>query len=215
MNDIKDAQDAKRKLANHLLMVKSYYAISSENGAFNKPDILGLTKSDMLIKYEIKLSKQDLMGELNSVKWCENAILLRNYNEPIQGEHQMEFDGKIIGASFRGNIFEPEGLHENIGKCSKLDKHKTYLIAKHSEPNGFDEYEQPYQPNCFYFAVTSDLVPLAEEVCKHLSYGVIDLNRLNNSTSIIKKAGFIHRDKASRHYIRIMTRSLSFAYWTK
>lgn len=210
---IVDAADAKRRLARKLLLVSGHQIISSENSCFNNPDIISLTKSGMLIEYEIKLSRADLMGELNSVKTCENTLLLNTHNKSMQGRQQIQLGDKTINASFRGNIFEPEGLHKDIGKCSKLDKHEMYLIPTPPKQNAFGEYENPYRPNQFYFAVTSDLVPLAEEVCKYTPYGVIDLNALHGSSSVIKKAGFIHRQEASRENIAQMARALTFAQW--
>lgn len=210
---INDAAHAKQLLARKLMLVSGHQIVSSENSCFNNPDIISLTRSDLLIEYEIKLSKADLMGELNSVKTCLHMLLRRNMNK-----HNDQI-GMLSGrrASFRGNIFvdeEAEAEFEKIGKCSKLDKHETYLIPKPSTQNAFGEYEQPYRPNQFYFAVTSDLVSLAEEVCKYTPYGVVDLNKLHGSSSVIKKAGFIHRQKASREDIAQMARALSFAKWT-
>lgn len=210
---IEDAMQAKQLLARKLMLVSGHQIVSSENSCFNNPDIISLTKSDMLVEYEIKLSRADLMGELNSVKTCEHMLLRRNMNK-----HNIQID--MIGGrrvSLRGNIFvdeEAEAEFLKIGKCSKLDKHETYLIPKPSEPNAFGEYEQPYRPNQFYFAVTSDLVPLAMEACKYMPYGVIDLNALYGSSSVVKKAGFIHRQEASRADIAQMARALSFAKWT-
>lgn len=212
-DEVKDAMRYKQLLARKLMLVSGHQVVSSENSCFNNPDIISLTRSDMLIEYEIKIARSDLMGELNSVRACENMLLMRTHNEHLQGSQQMELGGKTINVHFRGNILEPEGLHTDIGKCSKLDKHETYLIPKPSERNAFGEFEQPYRPNQFYFAVTSDLVSLAEEVCKFTPYGVINLDALNGSSSVVKKAGFIHRQEASRENIAQMARALSFAKW--
>lgn len=207
------AEQAKTLLANKLMNVSGHQIVTTEISAFNNPDILSLTRNGSLIEYEIKVAKQDLMGELNSVKTCMNAILMRTHNKSLQGSHQMNIGDKVVNAHFRGNIFEPEGLYEAIGKCSKLDKHDRYLLPKPSVQNGHGFFEHPYRPNQFYFAVTSDLVPLALEVCKDIPYGVIDLGKLNGSTSVVKKAGFLHRDEPTRYQIETMAHSLSFGYW--
>jgi len=215
--DIKNAAHAKRLLAQKLIGQSGHQIVVSEISEFNKPDILSVTKSDMLIEYEIKLSRADLMGELNSVKTIKNAILTRNHNKQFQGPQQMELGGKTINAHIRGDIFEPEGLYDKIGKCSKLHKHETYLIPKPPRPDnstGFNAYSQAYRPNQFYFAVTADLVDLAVEVCEGLPYGVLNLNGLYGSSSIVSRAGWLHRDQPSSYQIQHMAHILSFAYWT-
>lgn len=207
------AMQHKTALARKLMYQSGHQIVASEISEFNNPDIISLTKSEKLIEYEIKISRADLMGELNSVKTCKNAMLMRTHNQAIQGVQQMQLGEKVINAHFRGEIFEPEGLYEVIGKCSKLDKHERYLLPKPSVKNGHGHYEHPYRPNQFYFAVTSDLVPLAMEVCEGIPYGVIDLGKLNGSSSVVAKAGFLHMNEASRYDIWRMAHSLSFGYW--
>lgn len=209
---IDSAAQAKVLLARKLMLVSGHQIVASEISEFNNPDILSLTKSENLIEYEIKISRADLMGELNSVKKCKHMILTRNMNR-----HNQQIN--MLGGNkvhIRGNVFvdeEAEAEYEKIGKCSKLDKHERYLIAKPSTQGAYGYFEQPYRPNQFYFAVTADLVDLAMQVCEGLPYGVIDLNGLNGSSSVKKKAGFIHRDVPSRYDIWRMARSLSFGYW--
>lgn len=207
------AMQYKTALARKLMYQSGHQIVASEISEFNNPDIISLTRSEKLIEYEIKISRADLMGELNSVKTCKNMILMRTHNRALQGTQQMMLGDKVINAHFRGNVIEPEGMYENIGKCSKLDKHERYLIQKPSTQNGHGHFTQPYRPNQFYFAVTSDLVELAMEVCEGIPYGVIDLDALNGSSSVKSKAGFIHMEEASRYDIWRMAHSLSFGYW--
>lgn len=214
MLKIKSAAYAKTALARKLMYQSGHQIVASEISEFNNPDIISLTKSEKLIEYEIKISRADLIGELNSVKKCKHMLMRRNMNR--HQTMQMNIMGEERTASLRGNIFvdeEAEAEFERIGKCSKLDKHERYLIPKPSTQNGHGFYEQPYRPNQFYFAVTSDLVALAVEVCQGIPYGVIDLDKLNGSSSVVKKAGFIHRDEPSRYDIWRMAHSLSFGYW--
>lgn len=214
MLEIKNAAHAKQLLAKKLLGQSGHQIVVSEIGDFNKPDILSMTRSDMLIEYEIKLSRADLMGELNSVKTVKNAILMRTHNQQFQGPQQMELGGKTINAHIRGNVFEPEGLYENIGKCSKLDKHERYLMPKPQDQSGLYDYSRrAYRPNQFYFAVTADLVDIAIEVCEGLPYGVLDLNGVYGSSSIKKRAGWLHRDEPTKYELQHMAHILSFAYW--
>lgn len=207
------AMQYKTALARKLMYQSGHQIVASEITEFNNPDIISLTKSDKLIEYEIKISRADLMGELNSVKTCKNALLMRTHNKRIQGVQQMQLGDRVVNAHFRGEIFEPEGLYQAIGKCSKLDKHERYLLPKPTTPNGFGIYDKPYRPSQFYFAVTADLVPLAMEICEGISYGVINLDALNGSSSVVKKAGFLHMEEASRYDIWRMAHSLSFGYW--
>lgn len=207
------AMQFKTALARKLMYQSGHQIVASEISEFNNPDIISLTRSEKLIEYEIKISRADLVGELNSVKTCKNMLLMRTHNRSLQGSHQMQIGDKIINAHFRGDILEPEGMYEGIGKCSKLDKHEKYLIARPSVQNGHGHYSQPYRPNQFYFAVTTDLVPLAIEVCEGISYGVIDLGTLQGSSSVVKKAGFLHLEEASRYDIWRMAHSLSYGYW--
>lgn len=211
--EVTSASQAKIMLARKLMYQSGHQIVSSEITEFNNPDILSLTRSEKLIEYEIKISKADLMGELNSVKTCKNTMLRNTHNLSLQGTHQMAIGDRIVNAHFRGNVTEPDGLYEEIGKCSKLDKHKRYLLPKPSTRNAHGYYEHQYRPNQFYFAVTSDLVDLAVEVCQAIPYGVIDLGKIRGSSSVIKKAGFIHRDEPSRYDIWRMAHSLSFGYW--
>lgn len=209
----KTAMQYKTELARKLMYQSGHQIVATEISEFNNPDIISLTRSDKLIEYEIKISRADLMGELNSVKTIKNEILLEVHNRSLQGTQQMQLGDKVLNAHFRGNVLEPEGLYEVIGKCSKLDKHQRYLRPKPSVRNGYGHQAQPYQPNQFYFAVTSDLVPLAMEVCEGIAYGVIDLGKLSGSTSIVAKAGYLHHDDASRYDIWRMAHSLSYGYW--
>lgn len=214
MIEIKTAAQAKQLLAKKLLGQSGHQIVVSEIGEFNKLDILSMTRSDMLIEYEIKLSRADLMGELNSVKTVANELLRTTHNKHLQGTHQMELGGKTINAHFRGNIMEPEGLYENIGKCAKLDKHQSYLMPKPVEQSGLYDYSRrKYRPNQFYFAVTADLVDLAVEACHGLPYGVLDLNGIYGSSSIKKKAGWLHREEPTKYELQHMAHILSFAYW--
>lgn len=214
MLEIRDANHAKAELAYQLMFSSGHQIVCTEVGAFNNPDILSLTKSDRLIEYEIKLSRADLMGELNSVKECKNQIILNTYNEHARKEFEKSQLDLGIKVSVRGNVFEPDGLYKDIGKCSKLDKHRDYLIPRPSERTGYGYYEPPYRPNYFYFAVTAPLVDLAVKVCEGTAYGVICLNDIYGSSSIKSKAGMIHRDEATRAQIWSMAHSLSFGYWT-
>lgn len=207
------ADRAKSSLARKLLYTSGHSIVATEISDFNNPDIISLTKSDRLVEYEIKVSKADLMGELNSVKTCKNQMLMNTHNRAIQGEQQMQIGDKTVTAHFRGNIFEPEGLYKDIGKCSKLDKHERYLIPKPSERTAFGDYDHPYRPNQFYFAVPGDLVELAMSVCEGTAYGVINLDHVNGSIAPPMKAGYIHRNEASRYDIHRMARSLAFGYW--
>lgn len=213
MNEIRDAAHAKTLLARKLLYVSGHSIVTTEISEFNNPDILSLTRSESLIEYEIKVSRADLMGELNSVKTCVNEILLRTHNRALQGTQQMQIGDRVANVHIRGNVIEPEGMYQDIGKCSKLDKHQRYLIAKPSTMDGHGHYVHPYRPNQFYFAVTSDLVDVATEACFGTPYGVIDLNKLRSSSSVVKKAGFIHRQEPTRGDIWRMAHSLSYGYW--
>lgn len=215
MLEIENAEHAKKMLAMKLLGVSGHQIAVTEVDQFNKPDVLSVTRSNKLIEYEIKLSRSDLMGELNSVKECKNEILLNNHNEHIQGSQQMQLGGKKMNVHFRGNIFEPDGLYENIGVAKKLMKHKRYLIPQSPRKSsvGFNSFTQPYRPNQFYFAVTHDLVELAKEVCQDIPYGVIDLNAIHGSSSIVLKAGWLHMEEPTSQEIFHMAHVLSFGYW--
>ncbi len=208
------AMQYKTALARKLMYQSGHQIVASEISEFNNPDIISLTKSEKLIEYEIKISRADLMGELNSVKTIKHQILTRNMNRHNQQINML--GDKAV--HLRGNIFvdeEAEAEAAKIGKCSKLDKHERYLIPRvpRSSSVGFNAYSQPYRPNQFYFAVTSDLVQLAMDVCNGLPYGVIDLGKLSGSSSVAKKAGFLHTEEASRYDIWRMAHSLSFGYW--
>ena len=98
------ADRAKSSLARKLLYTSGHSIVATEISDFNNPDIISLTKSDRLVEYEIKVSKADLMGELNSVKTCKNQMLMNTHNRAIQGEQQMQIGDKTVTAHFRGNI---------------------------------------------------------------------------------------------------------------
>lgn len=106
-------------------------------------DVYAITRAGYSIEFEIKVNKQDLLGELNAIDYIKNEHL--GIQPRLEdGPREQRYTGK---------------------NYSKATKHWSYLAYD-------SEYKVKRCPNQFYFFVTLDLLDLAKERLKDTPYGL-------------------------------------------
>jgi hypothetical protein len=137
-------------------------------------DFLAVKWTWDITEFEIKLSRQDLRGEVNAIKEAmTNAI--HEQVEMWNGTRQR----------IRKDIKHSQ---------SKVEKHHHYLVEFRKDWYTGEPQQDLFRPNLFYFAVPNELVGYAVEITQGMKYGVFDLDKL----VVAKRATKLHSDEHSR-----------------
>lgn len=147
-------------------------------------DCFGITTADLSHEIEVKVSKQDLAGELAAIKYhIKHRIPVRD-----EANHGMQ-------SFFEDRPDNSKAVEPPPQKARKGAKHWFYLVK---EGNG---HSWRLKPNRFSFAVPSELIGYAKGELDGTPYGLIEVNKYG-ACSCIKKAEYLHKEKVKDVVLR-------------
>lgn len=155
-----EAIAVKEKIMRYAFYERDCIAVVTEG--LRNADVLGITRSQCAIEFEIKVSRSDLQKELAAIQYALKTTTGHNLapadNDPEQLALNMEL-GK---------------LKQKAGGWSKIKKHEEHLDpTKYFVDRPSWAYGTLYMPNRFYIVVPDKLVGLAIDGLQGTPYGVI------------------------------------------
>lgn len=177
--------------SNHIVAVTEYGGF----GSMGIADCFSINQNMYSSEFEIKVAKQDLMGELNSIEF-----LIKGTDSPLFTNGQINYD-----------------------LLKKLDKHAKYLdiVPAGEMPWRLRQQRQNLNdiPNTFSFVVTRDLVDIAKEKLEGSPYGlycVLERDNRYDLPSNVLKPKKLHNEKVTlENLMKIATRTSNenIKYW--
>ncbi len=160
----------------YLLYRAKYAAVFSEyggKGVSGIADLFGINDKGFTCEFEIKVAKQDLDGELNSIEY-----LLKEHNNREKG------------------LFVERVAAEKPSTFRKGHKHQQYLrnvwnLSASWGPQ-LDEFYRRQTPSKFSFVVPENLSEYAQKRLIGTPYGLICIHD-SDEGSTIKKAEYLHK----------------------
>lgn len=156
------AHEVKMKVMKYARYERDHIAVVTEG--LNQADVLGITRSNQAVEFEIKVSRADLQKELAAIKYATMTMLEGKELAPAEPESEQMALNIELGK-----------LRKKSGGWSKISKHQEYV-----DPKGYFEkhhirryFGDQYLPNQFYIVCPESLVELAIEGTKGTGYGVI------------------------------------------
>lgn len=177
-----DSDFIKDRMFHYLMFERNSVAVATEYGnAGGIADLIAVNKNLYVTEYEIKVSKADLMGELNSIEFFF--------------KHGQD-------------MFGGEEWQKGIKKCNKYSKHKLYLDGVESaKPKWYNSDHIIHVPNQFYFVVPEDLVQYCGILDK-TPYGLMQVKY--NSPEVLKRPKKLHTNKIDQQEIMDIAHRLSY-----
>jgi len=176
------SKEAKRLIKGRCRMLGNDYAgaVEEVTNTWNA-DLIAVKWGGEVVEYEIKCSKQDLVGEIRAIRAAMDEATMemvpryqlaftRPDDEPIPLVAKIKADIKL--------------------SHTKITKHRHYLV-KQEEKDRWGRNRRQFRPHKFYFAVPTELVEVAKTELKGIKqYGVYNVE----TGEIVKKAFRIHHD---------------------
>lgn len=182
------SKEMKAHLLFYMLYRLHFMAAVTEYGGVGTDgiaDLYGITSADLSHEIEVKVSKQDLAGELQAIKYhVKNRI-------PARSVHNTGMMSDIFGSRpDTEKVVEPPPRGARKGT-----KHWWYLCE--TAQSG----DWRVKPNRFSFAVTPALKDFALAELKETPYGLIVVKEAYDVVTV-KKADYLHKEKVSDKVLR-------------
>jgi hypothetical protein len=186
------AELVKFKTLKYLLWKMNHVVAVTEYGGFGSmgvADCFSINQNLYSSEFEIKVSRQDLAGELNSIDYL------------INGQDSKLFQNGCV----------------DYNKLKKLDKHSKYLdlIPAGEMPWGLRQKRQSFDdiPNTFSFVVPKPLVDFAKSKLEGSPYGLYYIldrsNKFDTPTNVIRPKKLHNEKITTDNLLKIATRTSS------